>query len=216
MRPRRILRAALLPFSKPLTRAYTWLAHCPLLCRNPALYIPFRRHVGYHVMKLWRDDPRTGIPDKHTELMIASPGHCASHSLLAYLWRHNPGRDIQLCAHVPALVVYAVQRGIPCLVLSRDMLGWIGSSYCSRFVTGGQNPFCFYKTIAPVLDRVCVSSWPEPMDNPAAIVRRINERYGMDLNEGDNVLPRIKVYRSDGDAPGLNPRAAWTELERAR
>lgn len=175
---------------------YRFLTDYGPIPRYPFLFWPFRRYLGCHVARLWRKDVPLGLPDARTELIIASPGHCASHALLKYITQYNPDRNILLGPHAPAPIVYAVRHGIPCVILTKDFLAYMKSSYHSSNPTAGHNPMLFYKRILPVLEELLVVRFEDLIKEPKEIVEKINQRFSLDLNTGDNVLPRVRTYVS--------------------
>lgn len=167
--------------------------------RYPCLYWPFRKYINLHVARLWCKHPPIALPDENTELIIASPGHCASHAFYKYITDHNPKRGILLSVHAPAPVLYALKHDIPCLILTKDFFAYVMSSYRSVNPTGFHNPMLFYKMLAPHIDRIFVAKFEDLISDPALVVRHLNDRFQLKLHEGDNSLPQIRTYSTIAD-----------------
>lgn len=177
-----------------LALSYRLVANHGPIPRYPCLYWFFRKRINNVISRLWRTDAPTALPDSKTELLIASPGHCASHSLCQYITEHNPDRNVLLSTHAPAPVLFALKHNIPCIVLTKDFFSYIASSYRSVNPTGFHNPILFYKMLIPHTDSLLIAKYEDLILDPALIVGELNRKFGLNLNEGDNVLPKIRTY----------------------
>ena len=182
----------LVEFLSPVVKLF--VDHGPIP-RYPALYWPYMKHI--RPTWIWTRYPGKELPDSTTELMIASPGHCASHALLQYLRKHNPERNILLTTQAPAPVVYATKHGIPCIVLSRDMYDYVNSSYHhSGDHTGAHAPMVFCTGIIRHSEGFVLGAYEEIIHDPRPLIRRVNQKYGSTFNEGDGDMGWVRIYGS--------------------
>jgi hypothetical protein len=89
----------------------------------------------------------SNLPDETTDLFIASPGHCASNALASYIREFNPDLRIVLLPHIPAALIYAVNRNIPVLAITRDMFKWWESTYLATNKITTNEPDIFFRHI---------------------------------------------------------------------
>ena len=186
-----VLRALVELFS-PIVKIF--VDHGPIP-RYPFLYWPYIKF--FRPTWIWTRYPGKELPDHTTELMLASPGHCASHSLLKYLKKHNSQRNILLATHAPAPVRYAVKARIPCIVLSRDMHDYVNSScHHKGDKIGAHAPMVFWVGIVHYSEGFILGKYEEIIRDPRPLIRRVNQKYGTDFNEGDGDMEWIRVYGS--------------------
>lgn len=170
--------------------------------RYPALYFPYARwfKTGPHP-----DLVPWALPDERTDLVVEEPGSCANHSFALYFRKHNPDARLATLTHSAAPVRYAARRGIPCVVLTRDLLGYVRSSV-ERFphlYTPALAARCytsFYRSVLPVVDRVVVAPFHEVIADPRRVIRQVNEKFGTAFHEGDGVLPHVRGTAETPDA----------------
>ena len=142
------------------------------------------------------------LPDENTNLVIEGPGSGGNHSFAAYFRKWNPSERVSTLTHCAATVRYAVKRGIPCVVLSRDIMGYI-NSHTKRFphlYTPGVAARCYTSFFLSVWDYragFVLAQLHEIIDRPDMVIRQINAQFGTVFNAGDGLLPRIRV--SEGD-----------------
>ncbi len=196
--------------NKLLKLAYPWIARatrCAPLSTYPALYFPYAR-----VFRRPSPVPFTpwSLPDGTTNLVIEEPGSCGNHSMAAYFRKHNPEMKLATLTHCAASVRYAVAHDIPCIVLTRDILGYIHSSV-SRFphlYTPRVAVMCyasFYKSILNVMDRVVVARLHDITKDPRPTLQAVNDKFGTTFNIGDGVLPKIRATAEAAGVEAGNP-----------
>lgn len=187
----------LLKLTYPLISLVT---RCGPISRYPALYFPYARlfKTGPHPdLMPW------SLPDASTQLVMEAPGCCANHSLAVYLKRHNPGLRLATLTHSAAPVAFAARQGIPCIVLSRDILGYVRSAV-SRFPhlysprVAARIYTSFYTSVLPVIDCVLVADYRDVIHDPSGVIRAVNRGFGLELDPGDGALPHI---RGTADVP---------------
>lgn len=166
----------------PLTKA-------SLLASNPALYLAYARH--FKPGDFWT------APGPDTQLLIEGAGCCATHSFTAYVRQFNPGLRIAHTCEVPATVKYCVRRGIPVIVLTRNMVEFVRSA-TERFpqisTANARRIYVhFHRHVLPLRDRIVVADFLEVTAHPRAVVEACNRLYGLNLNPGDDQLPRIRT-----------------------
>lgn len=171
------------------------------LATYPCLYWPYA--------KLFKTGPHPdlipwSLPTPETDLVIEEPGSSANHSLAAYFLKHNPNAKLATLTHCAAPVRYAAKRQIPCIVLVRDIIGYVESSTArfSHLYTRNGAVRCytsFYKGVLPVLDRVVIGRFAEVTANPAKVIEEVNRKFGTDFHVGDGVLPRIRGTANKAD-----------------
>jgi hypothetical protein len=169
----------------PLTRAGG------IISQVPALYLWYAKHI--------KPDTFWEAPDADTDLLIEGAGASATHSLVAYVRKHNPELKISHTCEVPATVKYCLAKKIPVIVPVRNIMEYV-DSLVTRFPQTSDRTarLCytsFYEYIIKVRHRVVVADFHDIVENPAEVVRRCNEFYGTDFNVGDNQLPAIRVIQ---------------------
>jgi len=198
----------LLKLTYPLISLVT---RCGPISRYPALYFPYARlfKTGPHPdLMPW------SLPDANTQLVIEEPGSCANHSLATYVKKHNPDLRLATLTHSAAPARFATRHGIPCIVLTRDILGFVCSSV-SRFPhlysprVAARIYTSFYKSILPVIDRVVVAQFQDVIRDPREVIRAVNGRFSVEFNLGDGALPHIRgtaEMPNDGYPPAETSR----------
>jgi len=173
----------------PVYRIASRATRCGLLAREPGLYRWYAR--------IFRRRGACVVPDSRTDLVVESPGACASHAVVEYIRKHNPDIRITCYAQVPASVIYAVRHRIPAIVLTRNIMDFV-ASYVSRFPEVTERNairyyVAFYAAVMPYRRRIVIGDFQRVIHEPDALVRECNRLYGTQLNEGDGVLPRIRT-----------------------
>ena len=167
----------------------------------PCLYFPYARmfrrfRPGKH------NRARRCLPDRQTELVIEGPGSGGNHSFAAYFRKWNPVARVSTLTHCAATVRYAASWGIPCVVLSRDIMGYI-NSHTKRFphlYTPGVAARCytsFFLSVWDYREHFVLAQLHEIIDRPDEVMRQINAHFGTVFNVGDGLLPRIRVSECD-------------------
>lgn len=167
----------------PLTRAGG------LISTSPTIYLWYAKHI--------KPDTFWEAPGSDTDLLIEGAGASATHSLVAYVRKHNPELKISHTCEVPATVKYCLKNNIPVIVPVRNILEYV-DSLTERFpqVSRRTARMCyvsFYKYILKVRGRVVIADFREIIEQPAEVMTRCNEFYGTSFNVGDNELPRIRT-----------------------
>ena len=188
-------RNKLLRWVYPLIARVT---RCSFVAKYPLLYFPycrlFRRQNPPPVLP-W------SLPDANTDLVIEEAGACGNHSLAAYFKAHNPDRNVATLTHGAAPVRYAAKHGIPCIVLTRDIFGYVESTttrmphlYTQQLAVRVYT--AFFLQIQDVLGNVLVVRLHE-LANPQRIIARLNHKYRTTYNEGDGDILHIRGLPTD-------------------
>ena len=167
----------------PLTRAGG------LISKSPRLYLWYARHI--------KPDTFWEAPEPDTDLLIEGAGASATHSLVAYVRKHNPNLKISHTCEVSATVKYCLKKNIPVIVPVRNIIEYV-DSLTERFPqmsrrTARMCYVSFYKYILRVRGHVVIADFREIIANPARVMDRCNKFYGTSFNEGDNILPKIRT-----------------------
>lgn len=171
----------------PLTRAGG------LISKSPALYLWYAKHI--------KPDTFWEAPGPDTDLLIEGAGASATHSLVAYVRKHNPELKISHTCEVSATVKYCLKNNIPVIVPVRNIVEYV-DSLTERFpqVSRWTARMCyvsFYKYILRVRGQVVVADFREIIKNPAEVVSRCNAFYGTSFHVGDNELPTIRTLQAE-------------------
>ena len=148
----------------------------------------------------YKRPPRKHYPPDGCELLLASPGHCATNAFLAYLREHNPGRVFHFGSHAPAVSVWAVRRDIPVVCMTRNAKDWCRSRKRADNHTIG-NLQTYYTALSDHDHGIHYVSFEDVVADPAMRLDEISERFDLGLDKGDGVLPFVKMYSS---APPTN------------
>jgi hypothetical protein len=167
----------------PLTRAGG------LISKSPRLYLWYAHNI--------KPDTFWEAPGPDTDLLIEGAGASATHSLVAYVLKHNPDLKISHTCEVSATVKYCLKNKIPVIVPVRNIIEYV-DSLTVRFPqmsrkTARMCYVSFYKYILKVRGHVVIADFRDIITNPADVVKRCNEFHGTTFNEGDNVLPKIRT-----------------------
>lgn len=172
---------------QPITKA-------SILARSPALFFFYARH--FKPGDFWI------LPDEQTDLLIEAPGHCATHSFVAYVQKHNPNLRISHTCEVSATVKYCLARNIPVIVLTRNVMDYVRSATTRFSMISRSNALrcytAFYKDVLPLREHLVVADFPEVIHHPREVLERLNEKYGLELNTGDDELPWIRRLQDHG------------------
>ena len=179
--------ASLYPTIARITRA-------SILARSPFLYFAYAR---WFKPKLEQWKHQWSLPDRNTDLVIEEAGACGNHSLAAYFEQHNPGKRLATLTHAAAPVIYAARHGIPCIVLTRDIVGYVDS--CTGRMGDWYTPamatmcYCaFFKAIMPYRGGFVTATLDMIASDPRNVIARVNDRFGTEFDIGNGVLPRIR------------------------
>ena len=134
---------------------------CPLtraggpISKSPRLYLWYAKHI--------KPDTFWEAPELDTNLLIEGAGASATHSLVAYVRKHNPDLKISHTCEVPATVKFCLQNNIPVIVPVRNIMEYV-DSLTERFpqVSRRTARMCyisFYKYILKVHNRVVVADF---------------------------------------------------------
>ena len=140
----------------------------------PALYLPFARH------KYRGHSPE--VISSRTELVI--DGYFRSANTFAvWAFQLSQDRPVRLAHHLhaPAQLITAARAGIPALLLLREPEGAILSEllYDSVALPDALVAYSrFYTCLLPYLDSFVVGEFEQVTHDFAAVVRRLNERFG--------------------------------------
>ena len=186
------LMARLYPLIAMVTRA-------SILARSPALYFAYARLLKPQ-FESWKHP--WSIPDEHTDLVIEEPGACGNHSLATYFDRHNPGKRLATLTHCAAPVIYAARHGIPCIVLTRDIMQYVDSCtgrHPAWFSadTSVRNYCAFFRAVMPYRKGFVTATLDMIAADPRNVIAGVNERFGTQFNVGNGVLPHIR-HTSEG------------------
>jgi hypothetical protein len=172
---------------------------------------------------------RERIVSPDTDVCIEGAPRSAN-SFASWSFRaRNLGARVASHAHVPAHVHRAVDHGVPCAVLIRNPLDVVTSIV---LMTGGERSgrvafyayTNFYSRIMELRERVVVAEFPEVIEDPLVIARRLNDFYGTTFggeplsdHERSHVLERMELVdrrRGRGDAALNVPGATKQSLKR--
>jgi len=129
------------------------------------------------------------------DLLVCSPGHCASHSLKKYIEFHNPKLKVKFSQHTGAAVVSALKKGILCVVISRDSLDLTRSICMSKHKNRRFHNIKFYEVLAKSGLTCPVVHFREVVNRPAFAVLLINAHYrDLNLRLGDDKPFNICTY----------------------
>ena len=181
------MKASMYPVVSRITRT-SLLASSPMLYR---IYARWLRPEFGHGMHPW------SVPDKHTDLVMEEAGACGNHSLATYFERHNPGVRLATLTHCAAPVIYAVRHGIPCIVLTRDIVGYVDScmSRMSDWYTPAMAMRCycsFFRAVMPYRNRFVTATLEDICEDPRNVMTNVNVKFGTEFNVGNGMLPRIR------------------------
>lgn len=140
---------------------------------TPYLWVARRRYPG----------PSPKVVGPATELVI--DGYTRSATTLAvYPFQLARPRPVHLAHHLHALaqLIEAAKRGIPALALIRDLEGAI----LSQAIQEPDMPLSvallaysrFYERLMPHRSRLVAGPFDELTNDPAAVIARVNERFG--------------------------------------
>ena len=147
-----------------------------LLGRYPTVALPLlRARRGNGFLAPIRDE---------TEVVIEGfPRSGNTFAVAAFHYAQLP-RDVKIAhhAHVPAQLLSAVRLGLPAVALVREPEECVLSMVVRdpALGVGGvlRGWVRFHEPVVPVRDRVAVATFAEATTDVAAIVRRVNERFG--------------------------------------
>jgi hypothetical protein len=145
------------------------------LSESPSLYLPLarRRYPG----------PSPEVVGRDTELVIDGYTRCAS-TFVVYAFQLAQPRPVRLAHHLhaSAQVVEAVRRGLPTLTVVREPRGAVLSQLVREPNVDLRDAMLayarFYEQLLPHRDAMVVSDLPESTHDLAAVVRRLNGRFG--------------------------------------
>ena len=160
------------------TRARTRLRVRTRLAESPRLYLPFarRKYPG----------PSPQVVGADTELLIEAYTRCAT-TFAVYALQLAQERPVRLAHHLhaPAQVIEAVRRGIPALVLIREPRATILSQLVREpnvVMADALYAYArFYESLLPYAEGFVVGEFAEVTNDFAAVVRRVNQRFGTDF-----------------------------------
>jgi hypothetical protein len=142
---------------------------------HPTLYLAFarRKYPG----------PSPEVVGRHTELVI--DGYTRSATTFAvYAFQLAQPEPVRLAHHLhaPAQLIEAARRGLPALVLIREPKGAILSQLVREprvTMSGALVAYSrFYASLLPHRERFVVGEFEEVTRDFAAVVRRLNTRFG--------------------------------------
>lgn len=149
------------------------------LFEYPALYLPFARH------KYRGHSPE--VIGSETELVI--DGYFRSANTFAvWAFQLSQDRPVRLAHHLhaPAQLITAARAGIPALLLLRDPEGAILSEllYDKVALADALAAYSrFYTCLLPYLDSFVVGEFEQVTHDFAAVVRRLNTRFGTSFSQ---------------------------------
>lgn len=138
-----------------------------------------------------------------TDLVLETCGASASHAFVAYILKFNPDLDIAHHAHCEYPMIWAMFVGRPRVFLIRKYdehisssiqrwPKWRGSMLKNRI----EYRLGFYVAKATRSTRL---RYEDIIANPRDCVIQIANTWCMDLNAGDNILPRIRYSDTEPD-----------------
>lgn len=168
--------------------------------RHKNLFVPFYRAFGKHKQLLVGPD---------TDIVIDGfPRSANTFSVVAF--EHAQSRPVSVAhhLHVAAQILYAVDKGIPAIVLLRepgDAVASLVTRHPETPIAGALREYIwFYKAVLPVADRVVIGHFDEVTNDFGAVIARVNEKYGTAFGEYGNaerdreaVFERIKSIHKD-------------------
>jgi len=173
----------------PITKA-------TILASWPALWLPFSR-------RLKPPGPHWKAPDPDTQLLIESPGSCATIAFIEYFKKHNPEVRLAYCCEVPATVKYCAKRNIPVILLTRNVLDFVRSGVTRYSQITRGNAFraysYFHRQILPIREQVVVVDFHIVRVDPKEAISRCNDFYGTAFETGDNALPETHHTQYGGE-----------------
>ncbi len=156
-----------------------------------------------------------------TQMLIAGIWGCAN-TYAAQAFEHgNPGTGFSHHVHVPAQVVEAVRRQLPCLVLVRYPLDAI-ASYTSRDhlelnmrdMSWALKDYAFYyNSIVEMRDHYVTTDFKEVTSDYPAAFARVNAKFGTDFTVPANDSDEAKELRNKNKFKGLNRRYAIEDIK---
>lgn len=152
--------------------------------------------------------------DPQTELLVEGYPRSASSFAVAALVRMRPGIRIAHHVHAPGHVIAAVRRGLPAMVLIREpedaVVELVLLKPALTLAQALRGYVRFYAPLVPYLGRILVARTSEVTGDFGAVVRRLNERFGLGLPPFEHtdrtaaaVHLGIEDLRANAVGPGL-------------
>lgn len=175
------------------------------LGRRQGLFVPFYRAFGRHKQLLVGPD---------TDIVIDGfPRSANTFSVVAFEHAQTAPVNIAHHLHVVAQILYAVDKGIPAIVLLREP-GEAVASLVTRHpetpISGALHEYIwFYSAVMPVADRVVIGHFDEVTDDFGSVIARVNQKYGTEFGIYTNtdrdkaaVFDRIKeIHKEKNERP---------------
>ena len=164
-----------------------------LLGRYPAIALPLLRARG-------GDGFLAPIRDETEVVVEGFPRSGNTFAVAAFHYAQQP-RDVKIAhhAHVPAQLLSAVRLGLPAVVLVRDpeecVLSLVVREPGLRVGGGLRGWVRFHEPLVGVRARLVVATFEEATTDVAAIVRRVNERFGTRFREFDPTPENVAAVR---------------------
>lgn len=164
-----------------------------LLGRYPTVALPLlRARRGNGFLAPIRDE---------TEVVIEGfPRSGNTFAVAAFHWAQLP-RDVKIAhhAHVPAQLLSAVRLGLPAVALVREPEECVLSMVVREPALGVGGVLRgwvrFHEPLVGVRDRMTVATFGEATTDVAAIVRRVNERFGTRFREFEPTPENLAAVR---------------------
>jgi hypothetical protein len=180
------------------------------VARYPAIALPLARLRGEGV-----------VVDERTDLLVESFPRCASSFALAAINLAQAPRVLRVAhhTHAPANVLRAIRLAVPALVLIRQPEGVVVSNmirHPRRTPDDVLRGFLrFYEPILPHRRDVVFAAYDEVVGGEmAAVIRRVNARFGTRLVEFEATPENVERCLSEIDQDWRRRRGGGERLER--
>lgn len=131
----------------------------------------------------FRGHKREAIVGPDTEIVIEGMPRSAN-TFAYHAFRLAQGRDAKVAHHfhAPVQILYGVQKGIPCVLLLREPLASITSTYLRHpeipLEQTLDDYLHFHAVLLPVINEIVVASFEEVTADYGRVIDRVNERFG--------------------------------------
>ncbi len=148
----------------------------------------------------WVPGPaRMPISDS-TQMLIDGPGGSGLTSFVHYIEKWNPSFCLAHHNHAGYLYRLAKKRNIPAICITRELSASVRSLKCrypasNKFVVPHLRFFVVF-ACAKLTDSY-MTSFDEVVSDPRSVVRQINMRFNLNLNEGDGIMPHERPMQPD-------------------
>jgi hypothetical protein len=179
---------------------------------RPKLFFGAQKIVGKDTSRAINDD---------TQLLIAGIWGCANTYASQAFAEHQPGIAFSHHVHVPAQVVEAANRNLPCLVLIRHPIDAV-ASYTSREhldlslrdMHWALKDYAFYyNSIVNLKDSYTTSDFKEVISEYPAAFKRLNDKFNTSFSVPANDSDEAKDLRERNKYKGKDRRYAIDDIK---